>query len=120
MTTWTLLVNVSLKSTLVLAIAWAAAFALRGRSAAARHMVWTGAAAALLALPLLSISLPEWHHPIADAVLPSGAGITFQTAANDASAAPGRAVPVPRSTAPARAASTPLDLRSALVYVWAA
>src|SRR5882724_5512398 len=115
MTTWTLLVDLALKSTLVLGIAWAAAFALRGRSAAARHIVWTAAAAALLALPLLSISLPGWHHPIADAVLPSGAVVTFHAGVNDAAAAPGRAALVARAAAPVRSAGVPFDLRSALI-----
>src|SRR6266403_1918876 len=37
----------ALKSTAVLSAAWIAAFLLRRRSAAARHLVWTGAAAAV-------------------------------------------------------------------------
>src|SRR6266404_6528046 len=53
----------ALKSTAVLSAAWIAAFLLRRRSAAARHLVWTGAAAAVVALPLLSISLPALRTP---------------------------------------------------------
>jgi hypothetical protein len=51
-------IGMALKSTAVLGVAWLAAFLLRGRSAAARHLVWTAAAAAVLALPFLSVSLP--------------------------------------------------------------
>jgi hypothetical protein len=45
--------SAALKSTVVLGAAWLAAGALRGRSAALRHLVWTAAAAAVLALPFL-------------------------------------------------------------------
>src|SRR5437899_1619798 len=72
--------GVALKSTAVLGAAWLAAFLLRGRSAAARHLVWTAAAAAVLALPFLSLSLPALPVPIAGALLPE-AGVLFQTTA---------------------------------------
>ena len=50
-----------IKATAVLAAAAAAEAALRRHaSAATRHGVWTLAIAALLALPALSVSLPEW------------------------------------------------------------
>src|SRR5579859_4471812 len=49
----------ALKSAVILAVAWLFAFILRKRSAGLRHIVWTAASAALLALPFLSISLPE-------------------------------------------------------------
>ena len=49
-----MLANAALKSTVVLAAASVIAWSLRKRSAAARHLVWTAAAAALLALPILS------------------------------------------------------------------
>ncbi|HEY2012531.1 MAG TPA: hypothetical protein VGH38_03470, partial [Bryobacteraceae bacterium] len=48
----------ALKSTLLLAVAWFITFLFRRRSAATRHLIWTAAAAAVLALPFLSISLP--------------------------------------------------------------
>jgi TonB family protein len=53
----------AIKSLAVLAAAWAVTFLMRGRSAASRHMVWTASAAALLALPFLSASLPELRMP---------------------------------------------------------
>lgn len=48
------------KSTLILAGAGLISLASRRSSAAARHAVWTSALTAILALPLLSASLPEW------------------------------------------------------------
>src|SRR5947208_4760882 len=82
-------VGVALKSTVVLGAAWLAAFLLRGRSAAARHLVWTAAAAAVLALPLLSLSLPALHLPVSTAILPASSGVVFRAfgfaAADDSS-----------------------------------
>ena len=57
------LLNLAVKSTALLAAAWIAAFALRRRSAAARHIVWMAAFAAALALPVLSIALPALQLP---------------------------------------------------------
>ena len=51
--------SAALKSTVVLGVAWLAAWALRGRSAALRHLVWT-AAAAVMTLP---DSLLDGHAP---------------------------------------------------------
>jgi hypothetical protein len=53
-----MLLGAALKSMVVISAAWMLAFALRRQSAAARHLVWTAAATALLALPLLSVSMP--------------------------------------------------------------
>ena len=50
---FSMMVGAALKGTVVLGAAWLVAFALRGRSAAARHLVWTAAAAAVLAIPFL-------------------------------------------------------------------
>ncbi len=73
--TSSILMGVGLKSVVVLATAWAAALAMRKRSAAARHLIWTAAVLALLALPLLSVSLPALHVTAADRVL--APGVTF-------------------------------------------
>src|SRR5712692_8111991 len=121
MTIWTELVDLTLKSTVVLLIASLAAFALRRRSAAARHIVWTASSAALLALPLLALLLPAWHHPLANAVLPADSGVTFRTTATVANPTGSVAPSAPHSTAASRpAAAAAFDPRLAMVLLWAA
>src|SRR5580704_1262459 len=75
--------SLALKGTAVLCAAYLAAFALRHRSAAARHLVWTAAFAALLALPLLSVSLPSLRIPaafsrIGASILPDASNLVFR------------------------------------------
>jgi TonB family protein len=77
-TLFSLFMNAALKSSVIFGLAWLAAILLRHRSAAARHLVWTGAAAAVIALPVLSIALPGLHVAGAWASLPTG--LLFQTA----------------------------------------
>src|SRR5258708_6330319 len=112
-------VGVALKSTIVLGAAWIAAFLLRGRSAAARHLVWTAAAAAVLALPLLSVSLPAL--PVSASGLVPDVGVLFRTTAT---AHPdGASAQSPqRTTAPAHSRSLPWrpDWRLSLMLLWAA
>src|SRR5437773_12294328 len=72
-----ILLSAALKSTWVLGAAWLVTLALRWRSAAARHLVWTAAAAALLALPLLSVSLQRFDIGRAGAILPANLGLVF-------------------------------------------
>jgi TonB family protein len=112
--------GVALKSTAVLGVAWLAAFLLRGRSAAARHLVWTAAAAAVLALPLLSISLPSLSLPAVDA-LASNVSLVFQTSAtaradrDSSHISPQASAPAPRQPASWRP-----DWRLSLMLLWAA
>ena len=80
---WPILASAALKSTLVLGAAWLITYLLRGRTAAARHMVWTAAAAALVALPLLTVTLPGVRVRVANAVLPADTGIVFQRNGDD-------------------------------------
>ncbi|MGO9262116.1 MAG: TonB family protein [Bryobacteraceae bacterium] len=90
-----ILVGISLKSAAVLAVAWLMAFLLRGRSAAARHLVWTAAAAAILALPLLSMALPSWRVATPQALAPTNVGLVFHvfaTAGADGTDAAGRSL----------------------------
>src|SRR6202011_2315819 len=82
-TVWfSIFIGAALKSTAVLGVAWFLAFLVRGRSAAARHLVWTAAAAAVLALPLLSISLPALRMPEVSGLLPTSAVVMFQANAS--------------------------------------
>ena len=119
--TWfAVLAGAALKSAVAVVLAWAAAFLLRGRSAAARHMVWTAAVAALLALPILSVCLPALPVLAPNALLAEASAAVFQTTvvAHDAPAAVGRgATPVARAVGkPARR----FDWRTGMVWLWAA
>ena len=116
MNTWTLLFDLTWKSSAVLALSFVIASALRGRSAAARHIVWTAAFAALLALPLLSLGLPSWTHPLASALLPdSGAMFRADATAGAVHAGPSVA---PAGAAVTRTARAAFDPRRAAVLAW--
>src|ERR1039458_1519764 len=76
---FSLFVGAALKSTVVLGAAWLVAMVLRGRSAAALHLVWTAGSAALLTLPLLSLAIPAVRVTVPNALLPPG--LVFRTTA---------------------------------------
>lgn len=79
-TTWFyILAGAAVKSAVVLVVAWIAALMLRKQSAAARHLIWTAAFAAILALPFLSAALPGLRVPFSAGGLTSPAGAAFQT-----------------------------------------
>lgn len=82
-----ILVSITLKSAAVLAVAWLMTFLLRRRSAASRHLVWTAAAAAILALPLLSVALPSWRVAVPERLAPSNVGLVFRVFATAGEAA---------------------------------
>jgi TonB family protein len=109
------------KSIAVLCAAWLMALALRKRSAASRHLVWTAAAAALVALPLLSISLPALRVPTGG-LLAAAPSITFHADANASGGgpAPRTAAPAARHAAPAPSAPWRLDLALCLMLLWTA
>ena len=109
--------SVALKSTVVLGAAWLAAWALRGRSAALRHLVWTAAAAAVLALPFLSAGLPALRVPASGALLPFDPAVVFQVATSAAVEPPS----LPSATARrAIHAQRYHDWRIWLMLLWAA
>lgn len=75
----------AIKSTIVLALAWMTAAALRREPAALRHRVWAAAILGTLVLPALTVVLPAWHSP----ALGNAAALwTFAPASGPASAAP--------------------------------
>lgn len=67
------LIETAVKGTAILGVAWLIVTILRRRSAAARHLVWSGAFAALLVLPLLSALMPALPVPAATPLFTSGA-----------------------------------------------
>jgi TonB family protein len=120
-TLWPLAASLAIKSALVLIIACLAAFVMRRASAAARHIVWTACAAALLSLPLLSISVPALRLSAANAILPTDTGLVFRSTATD-SAQP--ATPATqhasRASTPAATPARPINPRTAILSLWAA
>jgi carboxyl-terminal processing protease len=52
--------DLAAKSGVILALAWIVARAMRGRSAALRHLVWSLAVVGVLSLPMLAALLPTW------------------------------------------------------------
>ncbi|MHC5034088.1 MAG: M56 family metallopeptidase, partial [Planctomycetota bacterium] len=96
-----MLMDASAKGLLVLAAAGVLAAVLGRASAAARHLVWTIALASLVALPILSATLPQWRL----AVLPQELrGVAALAAADqtgtspEGSRAPGTEVAMPESS----------------------
>jgi len=107
---FSILVAASLKSFVVLALAWMASLLLRRSSAAKRHLVWVAAAIALLALPFLSESLPHLSIPAAVVFEPA----TFTAA----SAALHDAYYSDASPVPPRGAIWRFDWQRAIVLLW--
>lgn len=59
-----LAIDAAIKSSVVLAGTFAAAWLLRRASAAARHLAWTLGLAGTLLVPTLSLALPRWEVPL--------------------------------------------------------
>jgi TonB family protein len=119
MAAFSFLIGVALKSSAVLALAWLAAWLLRNRPAAVRHLVWTAAAASVLALPLLSLILPAVRMPVGGTLSALVPDITFQAGATAGAATASRLGPAAPQTKPAPAKS-PIDWRLPLLLIWAA
>src|SRR5688572_12779441 len=62
------LVDAGVKTGILLLLAAVASVALRKSAAATRHVAWTAAVACAVAMPILSLCLPQWR------VLPSWMG----------------------------------------------
>src|SRR4051794_13337339 len=114
---FTMLAAAALKGTVVLSAAALIAWTLRKRSAATRHLVWTSAAAALLALPVLSVTLPVLRVP---AKSPGAIAVfqVFSSSRTGASATqPAATVATPERSATHRQT---VNLRDWAVAAWAA
>ncbi len=79
------LLDLALKSTVLLLMAWVLAASLRNASAAIRHWVLSAAIVGVLALPILSLMLPSWRLDILPAL---SSELTASLEANAIASAP--------------------------------
>ncbi|MDQ6758247.1 MAG: energy transducer TonB, partial [Acidobacteriota bacterium] len=114
-----ILVGTAIKASIVLSLAWLVAVLLRRRSAAARHLVWTAAAAAVLALPLFTIGLPALQLPAMTGILRSSPTVVFSSTASQARPA---AVPYAwsdtRAVAPTKKPAGRVNWQLWLMLLW--
>lgn len=61
------LIDLAIRGTVLLLLAWAGVALLRRRSASLRASLWTAAFAALLALPMVFLMVPSWKVPVLSA-----------------------------------------------------
>ena len=69
------LLDASIKSILVLALASVMHLALKRSSAAFRHLIWLLAVVSCLCLPVISVTLPSWRLPIGAQAVPSAKAV---------------------------------------------
>lgn len=82
---WLPLADAAIKTAVILAAAAIAAGALRRKSAALRHLVWTCALTAALVVPVASLAIPRWEVPLLTVAKPPTAITTPAAAVDDAS-----------------------------------
>lgn len=95
------LLDLAIKSVIVMLAAWALTSVLRRASAASRHWVWSVAVVSLLALPVLSLMLPSWQLEL----LPSLAPAAMMEKPGDA----GASANVPKTAAEFKIAETAVE-----------
>ncbi len=81
---WPILLDTALKGALLVGLSAVIVACLRGRAAAIRHVVWTAAVVAHLALPALTVIVPALYRPILPAPMwvdapPRGTGSALLT-----------------------------------------
>jgi beta-lactamase regulating signal transducer with metallopeptidase domain len=123
-----LVLDTSLRGSLILLAALGATALMRRASASARHLVWLAALAALLVLPLARQVVPEWRvlpgTPAVLASAPTAPAAPVERSATPAGVAraPGghAAPPAPETASPNPAPPTSYDLPRAALLLWSA
>jgi beta-lactamase regulating signal transducer with metallopeptidase domain len=106
-----LFIDAAVKATVLLAAAALTTFALGRASAASRHLIWTVALFAALALPVLSLALPRWQLPVVTLAPPVHSG-SAEGGLDAASAAMARKLQ-PRASDANPSAPAPRDVPAA-------
>jgi HEAT repeat protein/beta-lactamase regulating signal transducer with metallopeptidase domain len=96
---WLPFVEAIAKATLILGLAGVVALSLRGASAAARHLIWTSALLASLALPAASALLPEWQVAVLNVTAPAAPAAVMVDASSALAQNDHHAVPAPAISA---------------------
>ena len=81
-----LLADASVKAAAALVAVWATCLLLRRQSAGVRHLVWSLGVLSTVAVPVLSLALPQWQIPILPAWAPANTITSSSVAAADAPA----------------------------------
>lgn len=113
------LTGIAWKSTALLVFAALVSLLMKRRSAAARHLVWTWTFAALLALPVFTVTLPEFAIPTPPAIQATEAVVrTVVTGAH----VPSAKTPAPQTSRATQAYMTgkSIDWRGSVLFVLAA
>jgi beta-lactamase regulating signal transducer with metallopeptidase domain len=125
------MLELAVRSTVILGVAWAAALLLRRASAATRHLVWHAAVVAVLAAPLLAPLTPSVPVPVLHEIVTvprrvvasvAGAPITSSSATPDVQASQAAKPLSPTTESPlaaaTRVASSVWAIGSAALLVW--
>ncbi len=117
---FSMLAGIALKTTVVLSLAALVTVLLGKRSAAARHLVWTAAAAGAVVLPLFSVSLPALRiAPVAE--FAPGMAVLFETAATERADSSTPHLPAQKGATVASHGARPrIDWRLFAMAFWAA
>lgn len=86
-----MLAELAIKATILVAFAGIVALALRGRSAAVRHLLWLSAISALVILPMTIVTMPAWQPDLPQAATIASAARTLVTVTADG---PSKALPL--------------------------
>jgi beta-lactamase regulating signal transducer with metallopeptidase domain len=113
--TYSLIVQIAIKSAVVIGVARIIVALLRGKSAALRHLIWSVAFAGVLTLPLFSIALPALRVPVRPSLAISE--LVFRTEA----ISPSRQPPAAASDSGSATKTIPVmaDWRVLFLLIWA-
>ena len=113
------LLDATVKGAAILVLAGGLALMLRKKSAAVQHMMWLMALTALLALPVLSTTLPAWRIPILPAWMTEVGETPAEPAvvAEEMAAEPPATAPNPIATSPSSIPPLALETEDSSVPV---